>query len=560
MCANEAKSKCNDQHALKNDKTERHRRNTRSRIRQRWNQFRDYVRQETYEIFSNRNCEGTFDPAEVSSVDYELEKLINMTRIPFLLERLMFWALLACLDCFLYYFTIMPLRLIHGLIFRFKKGRALKLSTSHNERIMGFLIIVACFILSKLDTSKAYHRIKRQSSVKLYMLFGVLEMSDKMLASIGQSLLSVLLASKSAKRTNYQRILLLGTSVLYLVCHGFVMVYQTVALNVAVNSYSNALITLLLSLQFAEIKASLFKRTDKEGLFQLTIADLVERSQLILLLIIIAIRNLVAKSKSQSNLVPNSWALNATSSVIIGALCGPMFTVLGSELVVDWIKHAYVTKFNRIRPEIYHKFLYIMCEDHSVSLQKFRERLGLPIPAYVILFIVMVKPTLSQVMDKSSITSIAQNFLVMLLGFICLMIFKIVLHIIVLKWGQELRFGGHASTSLIEKDYVPGDVGAGSAKIDHRARCVINHDSDSNIHGSEKKASSANLISPSSASSPSIYQKQTVSTRLQATPFDVPTEKESHRDGSESRKVNSLKNRFGLGNVSRYKMVSKRIW
>ncbi len=52
---------------------------------------------------------------------------------------------------------------------------------------------------------------------------------------------------------------------------------QVMALNVAVNSYSNALLTLLISNQFVEIKSTVFKKFERANLFQLTGADVVER-------------------------------------------------------------------------------------------------------------------------------------------------------------------------------------------------------------------------------------------------------------------------------------------
>lgn len=58
----------------------------------------------------------------------------------------------------------------------------------------------------------------------------------------------------------------------YVISHSLVLFYQLVTLNVAVNSYSNALLTLLLSNQFVEIKGSVFKKFEKENLFQLTCA------------------------------------------------------------------------------------------------------------------------------------------------------------------------------------------------------------------------------------------------------------------------------------------------
>ena len=50
------------------------------------------------------------------------------------------------------------------------------------------------------------------------------------------------------------------------------MIYQMISLNVAVNSYDNALLTLLVSNQFVEIKGSVFKKFEKDNLFQITCA------------------------------------------------------------------------------------------------------------------------------------------------------------------------------------------------------------------------------------------------------------------------------------------------
>jgi len=50
------------------------------------------------------------------------------------------------------------------------------------------------------------------------------------------------------------------------------MMYQLIALNVAINSYDHALLTLLVSNQFVEIKGSVFKKFEKDSLFQITCA------------------------------------------------------------------------------------------------------------------------------------------------------------------------------------------------------------------------------------------------------------------------------------------------
>ncbi len=42
-----------------------------------------------------------------------------------------------------------------------------------------------------------------------------------------------------------------------------------VTLNVAINSHNNALLTLLISNQFVELKGSVFKKFEKDNLFQI---------------------------------------------------------------------------------------------------------------------------------------------------------------------------------------------------------------------------------------------------------------------------------------------------
>ena len=86
------------------------------------------------------------------------------------------------------------------------------------------------------------------------------------------------------------------------VTHTLVMVYQLISLNVAVNSYDHALLTLLVSNQFVEIKGSVFKKFEKDNLFQITCADIVERFTLALMLTVVAFRNLIELSGSEFDL------------------------------------------------------------------------------------------------------------------------------------------------------------------------------------------------------------------------------------------------------------------
>ena len=177
-------------------------------------------------------------------------------------------------------------------------------------------------------------------------------------------------------------------ALIYNIIHATALFYQVITLNVAVNSYSNALLTLLLSNQFVEIKSTVFKRIEKENLFQLTCADIVERFQLWLMLTIIASRNIIetgglglglggfsggnlgtepafATSGKGSSILPHSFTMLPKWT---GQVMGPFMIVLGSEMLVDWIKHAYITKFNKIKPNIYGRFFDVLAKDYYCNV------------------------------------------------------------------------------------------------------------------------------------------------------------------------------------------------
>ena len=215
-----------------------------------------------------------------------------------------------------------------------------------------------------------------------------------MLSAVGQDVLECLLCRETLDRDSDGRSKIMRPfwmfilALVYNVGHAAALFYQVITLNVAVNSYSNALLTLLLSNQFVEIKGTVFKRFEKENLFQITCADIVERFQLWLMLLIIAMRNIVevgglsigssslssswaslfagsANSTSvpftASNAIPRSFTILPTW---MGQVLNPFVLVLGSEMLVDWLKHAYITKFNQTKPEVYDKFLDVLAKDY----------------------------------------------------------------------------------------------------------------------------------------------------------------------------------------------------
>jgi hypothetical protein len=268
------------------------------------------------------------------------------------------------------------------------------LSAFHKaDLLQGAVIVCSSMALMTLDASRMYHFIRAQSAIKLYVIYNILEVSDRLLSALGQDILECLFSSETLSRnaSGRSKVLLPGGMFLlalaYCCLHSVALYYQVITLNVAVNSYSNALLTLLLSNQFVEIKSTVFKRFEKDNLFQLTCADIVERFQLWIMLLIIGMRNVVEvgglsvpgagselsfdESRTvplhNPSILPHSFTV-LPSWLISGEVLSPFLIVIGSEMLVDTVKHAYVTKFNNIKPGFYSRILDILCKDYYTNV------------------------------------------------------------------------------------------------------------------------------------------------------------------------------------------------
>lgn len=275
------------------------------------------------------------------------EVLVNFALTPYYAEKVLLFGSLVCLDSFLFVLTILPLRWICA-VWSLVVRRNISIKR-RGDFVKGLIAICTFVLLLQLNTSKVYHGIRGQAGIKLFVMYSVLEIADKFCCAIGQDILETLVSLPtvvSARRT----LLLSSTAIGYTFSHSFVLVWQVVTLNVAVNSYSNALLTLMLTSHFGEIKAAVFKNFDRETLFQLTCIDITQRFQLFVLILVISARNL--------------FEAQYTGLGAIAAQLGPAFMVLCSMVIVDWLKHAYIARFNNIRPRaVYSEFLSILVRD-----------------------------------------------------------------------------------------------------------------------------------------------------------------------------------------------------
>ncbi|KAK7057215.1 eukaryotic membrane protein family-domain-containing protein [Favolaschia claudopus] len=316
-----------------------------------------------------------------SHQELKWDRVSNFLSIPVAIEKIIGFGFILCLDSFLYTFTILPIRFALAwtrLLLNTFSRSAPPLPPSQKADILRMLLlVVSIMILTPLtDASKIYHFIRGQDTIKLYVIFNALEIGDRLCASIGQDILDCLFSRSTLEPLSrrvpvtshtFRPLLFFVLATLYNVVHSLVMVYQLISLNVAVNSYDHALLTLLVSNQFVEIKGSVFKKFEKDNLFQITCADIVERFTLALMLCVVAFRNMIELSGSEFDfregfILPKSfgwvWGNN-----ILWTISYPVLTVLVSEMLVDWLKHAFITKFNHIRPSVYERYTDVLCRD-----------------------------------------------------------------------------------------------------------------------------------------------------------------------------------------------------
>lgn len=419
------------------------------------------------------NLPGPDSSKHRSNADIEEEKrayelIVNMGKIPIYLEKFMLFGLLVCFNSFLTLFTLVPLKICIiayravGELFNSTTRKfdvfAAKLRFVKRDLTTLILIVISVYILGSpsLEVSRLYHDIRGQAHIKLYVMFGVLEVTDKLLSSLGQEILAVLLGipvTVTTPQNMTKLFLFFSLALFYSCCHSYVLIYQTVSLHVAANSYSNALLTLLLSNQFAELKGAVFKKFEREGLFQVTMSDLTERFQLTIMLFVIALRNISQLGSTQLGLIPDSW--NSWNKWI-GAIFGPTVVVLGSEIFVDWVKHCFINKFNRIRPRIYDNFLYVLSQDfmevfsansktstlHEISDHiLLTKRIGLPVMSLSICFLTMTSRDSHAVFLPSSLSigAVLSSLALMSLAFLAALVFRLILSLWLLKWARHIK-------------------------------------------------------------------------------------------------------------------------
>ncbi|CAN4109915.1 unnamed protein product [Withania somnifera] len=225
--------------------------------------------------------------------------------LPWRCELLIDVGFFVCLDSFLSLLTVIPMRLIL-ISWRFLKTRQFRKLSAVELSDIGCCVALASggILLQQTDISLIYHMICGQGTIKLYVVYNVLE-----------------------------------------VVHSFILLAQAITLSTCIVAHNNALFALLVSNNFAEIKSNVFKRYSKDNVHNLVYYDSVERFHISAFLLFVLAQNLLEAD--------GPW---------FGSFSWNALVVYVGEMTIDIIKHSFITKFNHIKPIAFSEFLEDLCK------------------------------------------------------------------------------------------------------------------------------------------------------------------------------------------------------
>ncbi|XP_063046803.1 transmembrane anterior posterior transformation protein 1 homolog isoform X2 [Engraulis encrasicolus] len=416
------------------------------------------------------------------------ERVYTCMRIPGELERLMTFGIFLCLDAFLYVFTLLPLRTFLALL-RFLTipccglGGARLLQPAQVCDLLKGLIMILCFcMMHYVDYSMMYHLIRGQSVIKLYIIYNMLEVADRLFSSFGQDILDALYWTatepKSRKRAHIGVIPHFFMAVFYVFLHTVLIMVQASTLNVAFNSHNKSLLTIMMSNNFVEIKGSVFKKFEKNNLFQMSNSDIKERFTNYILMLIVCLRNMEQFSWNADHL----WVL-----------CPDVLMVILSEIAVDVIKHAFITKFNDITADVYSEYKASLAFELMSSRQQnaytdysdsVARRMGfIPLPLAVLL----IRVVISCVKIQGALSTVC-----LLLFYLGLITLKVLNSIVLL--GKSCKYVRQAEMEQKLFRKPPMATPAKTASRPSRARPNSSSSSSSNMPATPKMEHPATSI------------------------------------------------------------------
>ncbi|XP_075518591.1 protein POLLEN DEFECTIVE IN GUIDANCE 1-like isoform X2 [Primulina tabacum] len=302
------------------------------------------------------NARNSLRSTTTLSNDKERERIYDtIFHLPWRCELLINIGFFVCFDSFLSLLTIMPTR-IAMTIWRLLKTRHFERASSAELSDFGcFVVLVSgVTLLQQADISLIYHMIRGQGIIKLYVVYNVLEIFDKLCQSFVGDVMQALfnsadgLANCSQENMRFwlQRFILdEALAIVSSIVHSFILLAQAVTLSTCIVAHNNALFAMLVSNNFAEIKSNVFKRYSKDNLHSMVYFDSIERFHISAFILFVLAQNILEAE--------GPWFESFISNALV---------VYFFEVMIDVIKHSFVAKFNDIKPIAFSEFLEDLCK------------------------------------------------------------------------------------------------------------------------------------------------------------------------------------------------------
>lgn len=298
----------------------------------------------------------------VQDSNYDTDKQMEeFIKVPSAVEALLSFGFWISVDSFLYTLTLLPLRFVYSIFLltalTYNKIAGRKASGSfqfhrHNSYHLiqvSIIYTIYVFVLKPISVSILYHWIRSQSMVKLYLIVAMIEVFDRLMCSLGQDCLDSLYWNCTRRPQSSRLIVSVLVALVYTSLHSLLLFVHVATLHVAMNSDDQALLSLLIGGNFAEIKSTVFKKYNKATLFKIVASDICERFKLFLYLLLVLAMN--ASQGMDKKMVYNYLSM-----------CGIVWC---AEWLSDWLKHAFITKFNYIASGVYSEYILLLAGDVS---------------------------------------------------------------------------------------------------------------------------------------------------------------------------------------------------
>ena len=149
------------------------------------------------------------------------------------------------------------------------------------------ILTSSIILLNITNPSVIYHSLRAQGLFKLYMLKAVCEIFDILLKGYGMGILEnfsrslyIFSTHKQAESTICQKLDLFAAVIgltIYTTLHSFVLCFEMFTIHVVLTSSFDSLFSFLFYNALCEIKITVFKKCDIQGLYTYASNDSVER-------------------------------------------------------------------------------------------------------------------------------------------------------------------------------------------------------------------------------------------------------------------------------------------